>query len=74
MIELPGEETAVESLLEAVGPERICFGTDTPLYTPAPFVRLLETLEVTEEVRERIAYQNALDVLPSLTGKPGTGV
>ena len=65
---------AVESLLKAVGPERICFGTDTPLYTPAPFVRLLETLAVTEEVRERIAFRNAQDVLPKLAGKPGTGV
>ena len=64
---------AVEALLEAVGPERICFGTDAPLYTPAPFVRLLETLAVTEEVREKIAYKNALAVLPRLAGKPGAG-
>ena len=59
--------------LEAVGPERICFGTDAPLYTPAPFMRLLETLAVTEEVREKIAYKNALAVLPRLAGKPGAG-
>ena len=62
---------AVEGLLEAVGPDRICFGTDSPLYTPAPFVRLLETLETTDDVREKVAYRNALVVLPRLAGKPG---
>ena len=63
---------AVEALIEAAGPERVCFGTDAPLYAPAPFVRLLETLAVTDEVREKVANQNALVVLPRLTGKPGT--
>ena len=33
------------TLLEVVGEDRICFGTDAPLYVPAPFTRLLETLD-----------------------------
>jgi predicted TIM-barrel fold metal-dependent hydrolase len=57
---------SVEHLLSVVGPDRICFGTDAPLYDPAPFVRMLEVLDVTEEVREKIAYRNILAVIPSL--------
>lgn len=64
---------AVEGLLEVVGEDRICFGTDAPLYVPAPFTRLLETLDISDEAREKIAYRNALTVLPRLAGKAGTG-
>ena len=64
---------AVEALIEAVGPERVCFGTDAPLYTPAPFVRLLETLAVTDDIRAKVAHKNALAVLPRLAAKAGAG-
>ena len=60
---------AVEHLLEAVGPDRICFGTDAPLYRPAPFVRVLETLDVSNETREKIAYRNALVAIPALASR-----
>jgi predicted TIM-barrel fold metal-dependent hydrolase len=60
---------AVEHLLDAVGPDRICFGTDAPLYRPAAFVRVLETLAVAEETRERIAFRNALAVIPALAAR-----
>jgi predicted TIM-barrel fold metal-dependent hydrolase len=62
---------AVENLLRAVGPERLCFGTDAPLYVPAPFTRLLETLPIDEETRCRIAWRNALAVFPKLAGREG---
>lgn len=57
---------AVETLLTTVGPDRLCFGTDSPLYTPAPFVRLLETLDTDDETREKIAWRNAVQAFPRL--------
>jgi hypothetical protein len=60
---------AVETLLEAVGPDRICFGTDAPLYVPAAFARLLEVLDISEEDREKIAYRNALAAVPALASR-----
>jgi predicted TIM-barrel fold metal-dependent hydrolase len=65
---------AVETLLAAVGPDRICFGTDAPLYRPAPFVTVLATLDVDNETREKIAWRNALAAIPALAGRAGTPV
>lgn len=62
---------AVENLLNVVGPDRICFGTDSPLYLPAPFTRVLELLPISDEVREKIAWRNVLQVIPALKGRPG---
>lgn len=62
---------AVEHLIEAVGPERLCFGTDAPLYVPAPFARLLDVLPIDDEARGRIAWRNALGVFPKLAGREG---
>ena len=62
---------AVVDLLEAVGPDRICFGTDAPLYIPAPFTRLLECLPIGDDAREKIAWRNALASIPALGGRPG---
>lgn len=62
---------AVEALLDVVGPDRICFGTDAPLYIPAPFTRVLETLAISDEVREKIAWRNVLSVIPALQGRTG---
>jgi predicted TIM-barrel fold metal-dependent hydrolase len=64
---------AVEQLLAVVGEDRICFGTDAPLYVPAPFTRLLETLDISGAAREKIAYRNALTAIPRLAGKQGVG-
>jgi predicted TIM-barrel fold metal-dependent hydrolase len=60
---------AVQDLLDVVGPDRICFGTDAPLYHPAPFVRMLEALDVSKEVREKIAFRNVLAVIPALASR-----
>ena len=60
---------SVETLLEVVGPDRICFGTDAPLYRSAPFVSVLETLDVPEETREKIAWRNALNAIPTLASR-----
>ncbi len=60
---------SVEHLLSVVGPDRICFGTDAPLYAPAAFVRMLQVLNVPDEVREKIAFRNVLDVIPALESR-----
>jgi len=65
---------ALEAFLTVVGPDRVCFGTDAPLYIPAAFTRVLELLPVSADARERIAWRNALDVIPLLAGKPGVPV
>ena len=65
---------AVETLLEAVGPDRICFGTDGPLYVPAAFSRLLEVLAISEDEREKIAYRNALVAVPTLASRINVAV
>lgn len=62
---------ALEALLAAVGQDRICFGTDAPLYLPAPFARVLEILPVSDETREKIAWRNVLRVIPALAGREG---
>jgi predicted TIM-barrel fold metal-dependent hydrolase len=62
---------AVEALLAAVGEDRICFGTDVPLYIPAAFARVLETLTISEEAREKIAWRNVLSLIPALAGRAG---
>jgi predicted TIM-barrel fold metal-dependent hydrolase len=65
---------AVETLLEVAGADRILFGTDAPLYLPAPFSRLVEVLSITEEQREMITFRNVLKVIPALAGRPGVAV
>ncbi len=57
---------AVEAVVAAVGADRVLFGTDAPLYPPAPFVRLLETLKLPDAVKRAIAYENVLNVIPQL--------
>jgi len=44
---------AVEMLLEVAGLTESLFGTDAPLYLPAPFSRLLEALAISEQCREK---------------------
>ena len=62
---------AVERLLAAVGPDRICFGTDSPLYRATAFTHLLQTLDIPSETREKIAWRNLLAVIPALAGRSG---
>jgi len=57
----------LEEYVEAVGPNRILFGTDAPLYWPAAFVRMLETSELEPAVQEKVAWKNATQAFPRLT-------
>lgn len=62
---------ALEALLAVVGPDRICFGTDAPLYLPAPFACVLERAQISDDEREKIAWRNVLQVIPALAGRAG---
>lgn len=56
----------IEECVSVVGGNRVCFGTDAPLYCPAPFSAALDSFEFSEEVRELISWKNALDAFPRL--------
>jgi predicted TIM-barrel fold metal-dependent hydrolase len=43
----------IEALLEVTGEARLCFGTDAPLYLPAPFVHMLEMLAIPKRPAKR---------------------
>lgn len=60
------QTSKVETCAAVVGPSRILFGSDAPLYFPAPFVAALDQFDFDNSVRERIAYQNALEAFPRL--------
>ena len=60
---------SVHSLLETTGSDKLCFGTDAPLYWPPAFTSTLQTLALDPETYERIAWKNALTVFPKLKEK-----
>lgn len=60
------QNSKVEECVKVAGPNRICFGTDAPLYLPAAFAAALRHFEFTEAVRGRIAWRNAMDAFPRL--------
>jgi len=57
---------AIVELVSVVGADRVCFGTDAPLYWPPAFTRTLETLELDGETFDKIAWKNAVRVFPKL--------
>jgi predicted TIM-barrel fold metal-dependent hydrolase len=58
----------VEECISVIGADRLCFGTDAPLYFPVPFSAALQAFSLSDEDRERIAWKNALDAFPRLAG------
>lgn len=56
----------LQNYITEIGEDRICFGTDAPLYWPAAFTHTLETIDLEPDVRERIAWKNALVAFPRL--------
>ena len=57
------EAGIIEYALEAVGPERIIFGSDFPGRDFATQLGKIEALDLTAEEHEAICWQNTLDVL-----------
>jgi hypothetical protein len=56
----------LEEYVEAIGADRICFGTDAPLYWPVPFGSMLQTTDLGDDTREKIAWRNARQAFPRL--------
>jgi predicted TIM-barrel fold metal-dependent hydrolase len=56
----------LEECVSVVGADRVCFGTDAPLYHPLPFSSALDSFAFSDEVRERISWKNALNAFPRL--------
>jgi predicted TIM-barrel fold metal-dependent hydrolase len=56
----------LEDTVRVVGPDRVCFGSDAPLYWPAAFTRVLETVGLDPETKEKIAWKTAAVVFPRL--------
>ena len=50
----------IEWAVQEIGPERILFGSDTPLYDVTLQVTRITTAEITEEAKQLILRENAL--------------
>jgi predicted TIM-barrel fold metal-dependent hydrolase len=55
----------IGALLEALGPERLVFGTGMPFNEPDAALLKLEVLAASPEMKERIAWRNAAEWLPA---------
>lgn len=58
----------IQRLLEGVGPRRVVWGTGMPLNMAAPALLRLQALDVEAEVKERIAWRNAAEMLGLVDG------
>lgn len=52
-----------QAILDAHGPEKLLFGSDSPWHRPAWEMRLLDTLDLSPEDREKIHWKNAAALL-----------
>ena len=52
-----------QAILERHGADKLLFGSDSPWHRPAWEMRLLDSLELTGEERERILWKNAKELL-----------
>ncbi len=53
----------IARLADAIGAERLLFGSGAPFKEVLPALLKLQTIACSEEVRQRIAYQNAAEML-----------
>ncbi|MDP6775566.1 MAG: amidohydrolase family protein [Candidatus Latescibacteria bacterium] len=49
----------IAQMVDAIGADRILFGTDSPLYEPMAFPALLAAADISDDDREQIAHRNA---------------
>ena len=52
-----------QAIVDRHGPEKLVFGSDTPWHRPAWELRLLNSLDLSHEDRERILWKNAKELL-----------
>ena len=57
-------QKTIQALLETAGPRHVAFGTGMPFKVPAPQFLKLDVLDVPRWVKERIAWRNAMEMLP----------
>ena len=53
----------IPKLISALGPSKLVFGTDIPFKYPAPALLKLQVLDVPEQVKEKIRWENAAQIL-----------
>jgi predicted TIM-barrel fold metal-dependent hydrolase len=56
----------VQEYVREIGEDRICFGTDAPLYWAPAFSHFLEKIALSSEAKEKIGWKNALAAFPKL--------
>ena len=54
---------AAQSIVDKHGPDRLLFGSDMPWRRPSWELRLLDSLDIGEEDREKIYWKNAAGLL-----------
>jgi predicted TIM-barrel fold metal-dependent hydrolase len=52
-----------DQVMQLVGPEKVLFGTDYPLLSPKRFLNEIESLRFSEEVKNRLFFENARSLL-----------
>jgi uncharacterized protein len=57
-------ENEIGTLIKAIGPDRLVFGTGMPFNYPDPALLKLEVLAASSEQKEKIAWRNAAEWLP----------
>ena len=57
-------QKTIQALLETAGPRHVAFGTGMPFKVPAPQFLKLDVLDVPRWIKERIAWRNAMEMLP----------
>jgi len=59
----PPRDASIPGLIDALGADKLAFGTGMPIKYPDPALLKVEILETTESIVERIRWQNAAEML-----------
>jgi uncharacterized protein len=57
------EPATVETLVRALGADRVLFGSDAPFCDPAATISSVERAEISEEAKEQVLYTNGASLL-----------
>ncbi len=57
-----------ELTVQALGAERVLFGSDAPYYDPAATIRSIEEARISDEAKERILYRNGAELIERFHG------
>ncbi len=62
------DPTNAELTVQALGAERVLFGSDAPYYDPAATIRSIEEARISDHAKERILYGNGADLIERFRG------